>query len=280
MRKVLFSLWIVSSLFACKKEERRIISQINNASIDAYNTINSDSLIMNVGKFHNEALTYFYKSENRFKSSSSSTNINDIVEVLSGYFISLGVDKDTLDRICNSVKVKQINSSSLNDLTEEQIAINPANFVTQLENQNKYSAEFLWEIYDILDLVAQGADPSIIDEKVKLFKNKQFLTKDDLVAQYIFVNIFNSSSDYWNNFSTNSSQQSTKALIKTSSWVIINDGIGGIVGSIFGGVGSIVVSTVFSVWTNEQIKNPAPSTPQNPTKIVPPSQPDPRTIQH
>ncbi len=42
---------------------------------------------------------------------------------------------------------------------------------------------------------------------------------------------------------------------KESNWVIINDGIGGILGSIFGPIGAIVVGTAFSVGTNEEINN-------------------------
>jgi hypothetical protein len=43
--------------------------------------------------------------------------------------------------------------------------------------------------------------------------------------------------------------------MKKSSWVIINDGIGGVLGTIFGPVGTVVVATAFSVGTNEEIKN-------------------------
>lgn len=41
--------------------------------------------------------------------------------------------------------------------------------------------------------------------------------------------------------------------IKPGTWVIVNDGIGGVLGILFRGVGSIIVGTAASAWTNEEL---------------------------
>jgi len=67
----------------------------------------------------------------------------------------------------------------------------------------------------------------------------------------LFTSIFNSSFSYWTNVDNTNLKS---ALINDSSWVIINDGIGGVIGSIFGPIGSIITATIWSVATNEEIK--------------------------
>jgi len=42
--------------------------------------------------------------------------------------------------------------------------------------------------------------------------------------------------------------------LKDTSKVLINDGIGGLLGLVFGAPGSIITAAVFSVGTNEEIK--------------------------
>lgn len=146
-----------------------------------------------------------------------------------------------------------------------------------MENQDRYSLEFIWEIYDILNLVAHSSDALKIEQKIDSFRHKQFFLINDIIAQYVFINTFDHSEDFWNYNIVDSYRMASKRL-KGSTWVIINDGIGGIAGSIFGGIGSIVVGTVFSAWTNEQIKSTQPTyNPATPPKINPPTHSDPRT---
>ena len=67
---------------------------------------------------------------------------------------------------------------------------------------------------------------------------------------FLYLNIFNGSYDFWQ---TMDDTQLKGTSLKRSSWVIINDGIGGILGTVFGPIGAIVTATVFSVGTNEEI---------------------------
>ncbi|MCB8999169.1 MAG: hypothetical protein H6540_03745 [Bacteroidales bacterium] len=83
------------------------------------------------------------------------------------------------------------------------------------------------------------------------FAKLEFLNPYDVTAQKVYVDIYNNSCNYWRDSSKKCNLNSLWP--KPSSWVIINDGIGAILASPLGPIGSITLGTIFSVGTNEEI---------------------------
>ena len=81
------------------------------------------------------------------------------------------------------------------------------------------------------------------------FNEAEFNNPNDLIAKAAFISIFNSSFDYWGNSDSNLKSVN----ISDDTWVLINDGIGGILGSAFGPIGSIILGTAFSIGTVEEL---------------------------
>jgi len=93
--------------------------------------------------------------------------------------------------------------------------------------------------------------PAISDYVNSNFAYLVFENKHDQQGQMLFTNIFNASYEYW----TKEYNSNLKGLkLKDTSKVLINDGIGGLLGLVFGAPGSIITAAVFSVGTNEEIK--------------------------
>jgi len=65
----------------------------------------------------------------------------------------------------------------------------------------------------------------------------------------IFQTIINYSANFW------LTKYSSRLKLKCSTWVIINDGIGGVLGSAFGGVGGVILGTVLSAGTNKECEH-------------------------
>lgn len=268
---------VIILMNSCSKEIFKDEPSTSKTNESIINIINKDTLLKNVGKYHNNALSYLYSKKKQLRFSNSELKLNEIVDGISEYLNKeLGISSDSLKTICNTIKEKQESTHSLKK-SDNSIFLDPENFIRYMESEDRYSNEFIWEIYDILYIVAHSSDMMKIEQKIDSFKQKQFFLKNDIIAQYAFINTFESSNNFWNNNFEYSEKMHSRRL-KGSTWVIINDGIGGIAGSIFGGIGSIVVGTVFSAWTNEQIKSPTPTTnPATPSNINPPTKSDPRT---
>ena len=209
-----------------------------------------DDVLENAGEIHNQLIAYYYA--NRTCSSPSPEILFDeLMELSFQYLVSQGYRESSL--MDAKVQIAQTyGPSPLKGAGGNGFSTDPATFISQLEETGLFSREFLEEMDNMLKFAGKKEER----KEIKKYVNHQFASilfdrETDRDAQQLFINIFNGSYEYWESVD----QGSLKGThLKPSSWVIINDGIGGILGMVFGPVGSIVTATVFSVGTNEEIR--------------------------
>ena len=209
-----------------------------------------DRLLANAGELHNRMIGYYYSNKTA-EMAMGTVFLEELIDLSFEYLATLGYDAATTGGINAQLKLK-FPGSSLKSSDHQGFSTDPSTFIPQLEATGLYSRAFLDEIDAILQMAHQHKGRKAIRNYVNSeFRGTGFDSEQDLEAQQLFIDIFNGSYQYWER-SGNSNLKG--ALLDKSSWVIINDGIGGILGSIFGPIGSIVTATVFSVGTNEEIK--------------------------
>jgi len=225
---------------ACQQEMNPLAEQVEK-----------EDLLANAGKIHNEMISYYYS--NRLGGElSPDEKFAELLDLSWEYLDHNGYDSQHIQETRQLIEEK-LSASSLKSVTGDGISIDSESLGSQLSETGIYSKHFQKEVKKILSLAHKNDDRQIIKEYVNsTFSGLEFNEDDDIAGQQLFVNIFNGSYDFWEMM--NESQLKSTNL-KTSSWVIINDGIGGVLGSIFGPIGSIVVATAFSVATNEEINN-------------------------
>ena len=247
LEKSLLGMALCAMIFivACQQEMTPVPDQIERDEI-----VSNNEILSNAGKIHNEMISYYYI--NRLEEDASvEIKISELLDLSWEYLDKNGYDSETTMETRLLIEEK-INMSSLKSVTDGNYSVDESNFISQLSETSMYSHHFLEEINKILTLAHNHNDRKIIRDYVNsTFRKIEFMDDDDIVGQQLYVNIFNGSYDFWE-FMDESQLKSTN--LRLSSWVIINDGIGAIIGMIFGPIGSIVTATAFSVATNEEIK--------------------------
>ena len=89
----------------------------------------------------------------------------------------------------------------------------------------------------------------VVSKIEEVFVHARRRGNDRRVAR-IFADVCSSSFHFW---SPGSGGVEPAKMPEDSTWVIINDGVGGVLGLVFGGFGSVAVGTVLSAWTNENL---------------------------
>ncbi len=233
-----FGLCVLMALAACQQEMNPVTEQIM-----------ADQLFSDAGRIHNEMIAYYYT--NRMgEVATEGGNLDELLELSWKYLDENGYDA----RYTNETRLlieEKLSASELKSATGNHFSIDTASFITQLATTGSYSKQFQKEVKKILSLAHRQDVREVVKQYVNsTFSGIKFHKKDDTKGQQLFVSIFNGSYDFWENYEGSDLKS---ANMRQSSWVIINDGIGGILGSIFGPVGSIVTATAFSVGTNEDI---------------------------
>ena len=225
---------------ACQKETSPVAEQVE-----------TEDILANAGKLHNEMITYYYN--NRFGwELSSEEKFAELLDLSWEYLDHNGYDSQFTNEIRLLLEEK-ISATTLKSVTGEGFSLDSEKLISQLSESGMYSKQFLKEIKKILNLAHKNDDRQMIKEYVNsTFSKLEFNEDDDITGQKLFVNIFIASYDFWESMDES---QLKSTYIHPSSWVLINDGIGGVLGSIFGPIGAIVVGTAFSVGTNEEIHN-------------------------
>ena len=213
--------------------------------------VDGDEMMANAGKIHNEMITYYYTN----RGATPSNGKNPAAEMLDlswEYLLHNGYESSFTPDTRRAIE-GHIMSQGLKTTGGTGFALDTASFISQLSETGLYSKRFLKEMKKVMALAHVKDDPSEISEYVNSsFKNSRFRSEPDISGQQLYINIFNASYDFWESWEASSTKG---ASLKRSSWVIINDGIGGLLGMVFGPVGSIVTATVFSVGTNEEIQD-------------------------
>lgn len=234
------ALCIVIFMAACQKETSPVAEQVETKDI-----------LANAGKLHNEMITYYYN--NRLGGElSSEEKFAELLALSWEYLDHNGYDSQYTQEIRLLLEEK-ISATTLKSVTGEDYSIDSEKLISQLSETGMYSKQFLKEVKKILSLAHKHDDRKTIKAYVNsTFSGLEFDEENDITGQQLFVNIFNGSYDFWESMDES---QLKSTYIKDSSWVLINDAIGGVLGSIFGPIGAIVVGTAFSVGTNEEINN-------------------------
>ena len=239
----LVSGFFLSSLLlfpACQQETNSLPDQHHESDI-----------LTNAGELHNQMIDYYYSHRSE-DDPSREAMFTELLDLSSDYLVHNGYDFASIGAA--RMKLEQdLGPSFLKSTSGPGFSLDPATFVSQLTSTGLYSGRFVREIDKILKLARKKDDIKTIRQYVNTeFSGLKFQKEKDREGQQLFISIFNSSYEYWVSYY----QAHLKGtLLKDSSWVIINDGIGGILGSIFGPVGSIICATVFSVGTNEELQS-------------------------
>lgn len=207
-------------------------------------------MIADPGEIHNRMVGYYY-AHRSVPEPGPETMFEEVMELSFRFLAGEGYDQVSLQEIRREVE-EQYAPTPLKGSGKQGFCTDPSTFAEQLTATGLYSAGFIGEIQEILDLAEKKKGKQEIRDYVNhTFSGVPFNEPKDREAQQLFIDIFNGSYAYWGK----REQGSLKGIqLKDSSWVIINDGIGGILGLVFGPVGSIVTATVFSVGTNEELK--------------------------
>jgi len=210
-----------------------------------------DEIMKNAGLIHNEMISYYYMNR-KLEDAMPEQLVSELLELSGEYLDKNGYDPaETKERI-SQVREK-LGSSPLKSGSAGCFSINEDSFLTQISETQLYSDHFINELGKILALAEETNDREQVKEYVNsTFYSIQFTTGNDLDGQQLFSSIFNGSYEFWESYEEGNLKAKT---IKGSTWVIINDGIGGVLGSIFGPIGSIVTATVFSAATNEEVNS-------------------------
>lgn len=202
-----------------------------------------------VGKLHNELLANYYEKRVNVNGHLSD-KLSELNNLNWKYLDEQGYSEDQIQEARLKLP-ERINLGYLKKSANEGFYVDTSMFLEELGDLEIYSQEFVDEISFILGEVQIASEMNVIVDYVNTdFMEKYFTDEDDILARDVFVDIFNNSYIYWTDFY---SEKKSVTRLKRSSWVIINDGIGGILGSIFGPVGSVVTATAFSLATNEEI---------------------------
>jgi len=234
--KNLFVSIIICLIFifsACTKKEEKNTS------------INPNSI--NVGELHNKSLDYLYK-EKRIStfSGTKSLTTKTYCDYIGEYLILSGLDEDDVNKGVNESK------EFFNEIEDTGRGLNLDGFMSDYDNIRwflKQNCNASYEFTTELNKVFNMSDSLKADELLLYvnsnFKNKNWQAEDKELAD-VFADVFNNSYNYW---SINNNR------LEDDTWVIINDGIGGVLGLAFGGIGSVIVGTTFSAYTNEELSD-------------------------
>ncbi len=199
-----------------------------------------------VGELHNGALDYIRNetdvsiSQRFFKNPRELEDFTNAVEDYMEQDPRVDIDPDLLEEAGSWAKEKTMNFAQpiMNGTRSPDM---DALAKKLEENQEKMGVtdEFLDEVLYVTSLGDTSAS-ELLDYMNGPFANRDWQGEDAKYAK-VFQEVVNNSASYWED----------KNRLKCSTWVIINDGIGGLAGLPFGGAGSIVAGTAMSAGTNE-----------------------------
>jgi hypothetical protein len=208
-----------------------------------------EKILANAGDLHNQMILHYYSCRKE-QAPDPEAMFSELLALSSDYLISLGYDANSIGETRNCLEQK-LGPSFLKSASGGDYTLDPSTFMMQLQATGLYSKDFLGQIDAIIQLGMDQEKEKIRHHVNTSFSGLKFHSKTDRQAQQLFVKIFNGSYEFWEKYY----RTNLKGVhLKDSSWVIINDGIGGLIGLIFGPAGSIITATVFSVGTNEEIK--------------------------
>lgn len=204
-----------------------------------------------IGILHNDLLNNYY--EHRVNVSLTlDEKISELVEMSWEHLAKSGYSRIQIDE-AKRVLPEFPGKSDLKGISIDGFSLDTAQLLDLFSQNANLSSEFIADISDLVLKAYSGEDAY----HLKVYLNDEFAANsysgaEDEIAKEVFIDLFNSSFTYWEEFY---SSKKCALKLKDSSKVIINDAIGGVIGSIFGPIGSVLTAAVFSVGTNEELKD-------------------------
>jgi hypothetical protein len=218
-------------------------------------------------EIHNEFLIWYYTEPDK----------PDLSGTLYNLTAEAGVPANLLNiaRYCSYFLVEHKNFPENQVLTETRLSLrlivkyknvvdfnsqfSPNTFekvVTKQKTYGAYSEEFLKVIASIYEMTFNESSLEDIKEYLEVKRLELSDNINDSRALNLLVNQVEASSFLWNNEDSPIVQAAAgPGGLKCSTWVVISDTIGGGIGLIFGGFGSIVTGGVFSAGTSEDCED-------------------------
>jgi len=225
---------------ACKE-----LSEKDDLGID--NTVSFEE----IGILHNELLSNYYGNRVH-RNTTLDEKISELMDMSWDHLAESGFSRIQLDEAKRTLP-EFPGKSDLKGISEDGFLLDTAQVLGLLSQNANLSAEFIADLSELVLKAYSGEDAY----ELKVLLNEEFALnsyadEEDEIAKEVFVDLFNSSFTYWEEFY---SSKKSALKLKDSSKVIINDAIGGVIGTIFGPIGSVLTAAVFSVGTNEELKD-------------------------
>ncbi|NMB63533.1 MAG: hypothetical protein GYA16_01550 [Spirochaetes bacterium] len=224
---------IISLCLSCRDDKN-----VTRDSHDEY-VLQIQAEAQEIAQTHNEILRMIYENENKNKEKSSTNILERVYHSVREYYERFPKKKINLDESIDFATwyFERYSISSNMELLNND------------ENFSSIPDRIFLELNHILktDSLTSNTD------NLKLYVNNIMPNKkwSDQELRYviIFQTMINYSANYWETI------YSSRLKLKCSTWVIINDGIGGVLGSAFGGVGGVILGTILSAGTNEECEH-------------------------
>lgn len=214
-----------------------LFSACENHSKDDLNE-NSVLSSYEIGRMHNEALTYYYsKSTNVFET-------GEAVLLIEQYLVTgKGYDKEFVHECA-----QQMMSSPEYDLMfNSKSTFDKSSIFAYLDAIKKHfnPSDRIMNAFKQAFILGEDSDAAEVkDFIINNIKNKSWTGIDKDLA-YVFTDVFLHSYDYWTTISCNK--------LKKATLVILYDAGGALHGMIFGPVGSIIEGALVSAVASEKI---------------------------
>jgi hypothetical protein len=201
------------------------------------------------GALHNQMISYYYDHRTD-ADESAETFFMETLDLSSEFLVAEGYPVASIEKTRLAIE-EQYSPGFMKSTSGGRYSLEPGTFIPQLRATGLYSEHFLQAMAEILQLAENKFNKQTIRQHVNSkFQGISFADPKDRDGQQLFISIFNGSYQFWDSYGSSNLKD---VALKPSSWVIINDGIGGLLGMVFGPAGSIITATVFSVGTNEEI---------------------------
>ncbi len=244
--------------YQCQKKDNFNLQNSNTIEVE-YNRSNSLTL-EEVPSMHNEFIDWYFTydlpnlsntiySISRF--SNIDTNFTQYIAYCQYFLVEVkGFDEteviNCLPTISSDIKTLSLNYDAGNPMTSEEFMLVFQNATTLLNLSD--------EFYDFMESfyfeALRGVDIDSLTLMVENEINYSTLTDPDSIYLTYFHQQLIESTILWSSNRGPDPGYSAQQ-IKCSTWAIIHDGIGGVLGSAWGPYGAIILGTAFSAYTNQ-----------------------------
>lgn len=219
---------------------------------------NALKLSESIGHYHNVALDSYLKKGNnqRVASFTDYKEVrNDVIALLQEVDPAVFSSEEVLSKINDSdlllQKIGVFSSAETGRILNTHIYTSFPKILTYLVSKNEISSKLADELNVIYTrLENRTASSTELLQLVNGIKGKDWSEKDRIYVES-FVQVYNSSYDYWKNYGGTKSSR-VQGIQADGDTVIMADAVGALYGSILGPAWSIIEGALFSIVANNQ----------------------------